>query len=119
MPPIMQEEGTVGKRSREWLVSHKPKKPRLQHKLVEPENPQVFQAMMETIDNQLAENSPPETQQTLDRLISEGYSEEIARRLMAVVLLNEIAQMMRTRQPYDDARYIAALHRLPTLPEDH
>ena len=36
-------------------------------------------AIMEVVDNQLKSNDPPETCQTYDRLISEGYSKKEAK----------------------------------------
>ena len=79
-------------------------------------NPAVGAAIMEVVDNQLRDGTPPETQQTLDRLLAAGYPKEEARRLIACAVTSEIFDMLKNRQPYDEARYLAALHRLPTLP---
>lgn len=79
-------------------------------------NPAVGAAIMEVVDNQLREGTPPETRQTLDRLVASGYPEEEARRLIACAVTSEIFDVLKSRQPYDETRYIAALHRLPTLP---
>ena len=42
---------------------------------------------LDGVDNQLRANNPPETKQTLDRLIKEGYSRDEARRLIAKLLV--------------------------------
>jgi len=79
-------------------------------------NPAVGAAIREVVDNQLRDGTPPETRQTFDRLLAAGYPEEEARRLIACAVTSEIFDVLKNHQPYDEARYIAALHRLPTLP---
>jgi len=73
-------------------------------------------AIMEVVDNQLREGTPPVTRQTLDRLLAAGYPERDARRLIACAVTSEIFDVLKNHQPYDEARYLAALHRLPMLP---
>ncbi len=86
---------------------------------VEPEhNPSLKIAIMETVDNQLRDNNPPETRQTYDRLMTEGYSEEEARELIAAVVTDEIYEILKTEEPFDQRRFIATLKRLPKLPWD-
>jgi hypothetical protein len=72
--------------------------------------------LLEVVDNQLRDLDPPETKQTFDRLLAEGHSPHEAKRLIAYVLASEINAMMAEKQPYDEARYIAGLQRLPDLP---
>jgi len=79
-------------------------------------NPAVGAAIMEVVDNQLRDGTPPETRQTFDRLLADGHTEEEARRLIACVVTSEIFDVLTNHQPYDEARYITALRRLPTLP---
>jgi len=62
------------------------------------------------------DGTPPETRHTLDRLLAAGYPETEARRLIACAVTSEIFNVLTRRQPYDEARYVAALRRLPTLP---
>ena len=38
------------------------------------ENPDLKSSILEVVDNQLKASDPPETRQTFDLLISEGYS---------------------------------------------
>ncbi len=83
-------------------------------------NPALGAAIREVVDNQLREGTPPATRQTLDRLLADGHPEEDARRLIACAVTSEIFDVLTNRQPYDEARSIAALGRLPTLPwEDY
>lgn len=80
-------------------------------------NPQLAAAIFEIVDTQLREGEPPETRQTLERLVAAGYTREGARQLIGHVVLREIFSVMASGQRYDQARFIMALHRLPTLPD--
>ncbi len=81
----------------------------------QPQNPALRRALLEIVDNQLRDGTPPETRSTLDRLISEGYSRDQARELIACVVSAEIFDVLKSGQPYDEARYLAGLRALPRL----
>ena len=82
-------------------------------------NPEVVSAAMyEVVDNQLRDGEPPETKQTLERLLAEGHSRSEARRLIAAAVSSEIFEVLKHKRPYDQARYVAALARLPKMPWD-
>lgn len=81
-------------------------------------NPALRAAILEVVDNQLRDGTPPEARQTLERLVQMGYTREGARELIATAVVTEIFEVMQAQQPYDQARYLAALARLPTLPWD-
>jgi len=72
---------------------------------------------LDVVDNQLRANDPPQTKQTLDRLIKDGYSEDEARRLISAVVAVEIFDIWKSEQPFDKARFISGLNNLPKLPE--
>jgi hypothetical protein len=74
-------------------------------------------AILEIVDAQLRDSTPPETRQTLDRLVAAGYTPEGARQLLAHVVVREIFTVMARGERYDQARFVAALQRLPSLPE--
>ncbi len=74
------------------------------------------EALLEAVENQLRENDPPETRATLARLLQEGYAELEAKRLIATVLISEMNDMLKTNRPYNNARYVEALRRLPQVP---
>lgn len=89
------------------------------HKSKAPQgNPDLRQAILEIVDNQLQANDPPETRQTYDRLKEMGYNDGEARNLIGCVMMNEIYEIMGTNKPYNHDRYVAALNKLPTLPWD-
>jgi hypothetical protein len=71
---------------------------------------------MEVLDNQLRESNPPETKETYERLLAEGHSVEQARELIASVILAEIYEVLKQKQPFNQERFIAALKMLPRLP---
>ncbi len=81
-----------------------------------PADPVLNAALLEIVDNQLADGKPPETRQTFDRLVRDGYSPDEARGLIGCVVISEISEVMRREEEYDEARFVAALHRLPRLP---
>ena len=82
-------------------------------------NPEAVRAtLFDVIENQLRANDPPETQETLDRLVAEGHTRDEAMKLIASALVIEIYDVLKTQAPYDHARYAANLRRLPELPDE-
>jgi len=81
-------------------------------------NPRLRAAFLEVVENQLRDNDPPETRQTLERLRAEGYSARDAKRLIAAVASVEIYDILKHQQAFNQARFIAALHKLPEMPRD-
>jgi hypothetical protein len=79
-------------------------------------NPKLTAAILEAVNNQLAENEPPETRTTYMRLIENGHSDEEAKKLIGAVLSVEIYAMLKEKTAYDQARYIQNLANLPQLP---
>ena len=69
------------------------------------------------MDAQLRDGKPPETRATLERLVAAGYTPEGARQLIAHVVISEVFGVMARGERYDEARFLAALRRLPTLPK--
>jgi hypothetical protein len=79
-------------------------------------NPRARAIIMEVLDNQLRDNSPPETKETYERLLAEGHSVTQARELIATVIASEIFNVLKQKQLFNQERFIAALKRLPRLP---
>jgi hypothetical protein len=76
-------------------------------------NPHLHAAMLEVVENQLEGNDPPETRKTFDRLIREGHSEEDAKKLIGCVIAAEMFYVMKQEKPFDSARFVEALNKLP------
>ncbi len=73
-------------------------------------------AFMETVDNQLAANDPPETRQTLDRLLSEGWSEEDAKALICQCVITEVFRVGKYGEAFNQERFLYNLKNLPDEP---
>lgn len=82
------------------------------------ENPILKAAILEVVDNQLRENDPPETRQTLDRLIAEGHSKGEAKKMIGAVVSLEMFDVLKKKEPYNHERFAKALNRLPKLVHD-
>ena len=91
--------------------------PYAQHREAPETSPQLAAAILEIVDTQLREGTPPETRQTFDRLVAEGYTPEGTRQLLAHVVVREIFTVMARGEHYDQTRFVAALQRLPSLPD--
>jgi hypothetical protein len=78
-------------------------------------NPHVQTAILEAVQNQLCDESFPEVQVTLQRLLDSGLSEREARLYIGMALLFEMNEILRTKAPFNRARYVASLNRLPQL----
>ena len=74
------------------------------------------EAIREVIENQLRDNAPSETRQTLERLIAARYTREEAMSLLGCAMGAEICEILKHRQPFDAARYVRYLAMLPELP---
>jgi len=81
-------------------------------------NSRLKKSIIEVVDNQLQSNDPPETRQTLDRLISEGYSKKEAKDLIGYVVVSEIFDVLKNQEPFNLTRFVNALNKLPKTPGD-
>ncbi len=81
-------------------------------------NRRLEESVLEVVDNQLRSNDPPETRQTFDRLISEGYSNKEAKELIGLVVASEIFVVLKNQEPFNLVRFVDALNKLPKLPGD-
>lgn len=77
----------------------------------------IKSAIIEVVENQMTANDPSEINQTLERLMAEGFSEEEAKDLIGNVVVVEVFQVLKDGEPFDLNRYVAALNKLPGLPE--
>lgn len=102
------------KRSKDWRKLQSPSR---QSSTPAP-NLKARAVLLDVIENQIRDLTPPETKQTYDRLLAEGHSSDQAMRLLGCAFASELFVMMKQEQPYDQARYVANLHRLPKLPGD-
>jgi len=81
-------------------------------------NPRLGAAFLEVVENQLRDNNPPETKQTLDRLMKEGYSPEDAKGLIAQAVAVETYVILKEKVPFNRERFVRNLASLPQEPKE-
>ncbi len=74
--------------------------------------------LLRTLENQIKDNNPPETQRTLKRLMALGETRDYAIHLLACVLSAEIFELVHAQGSFDLERYVSHLQALPELPYD-
>jgi hypothetical protein len=74
------------------------------------------EAMMEIIENQLADNDPPKVRKTLARLESLGIEHDEAMKYIACALSVEIFEIMKNKEKFNAHRYDDNLDHLPDMP---
>lgn len=74
------------------------------------------ETLLQAIENQLEAGEPAAVQATLNKLTLVGYPREESLHLMALVLADEIGEMLAQDRPFDAVRYEQLLRDLPTLP---
>ena len=68
------------------------------------------------IKNQMEEDNPPETNETYNRLIKEGYSNFEAKQLIGQCVAVELYNVLKHGKPFDEERYVNNLKQLPNKP---
>ena len=81
-------------------------------------NPHLRAAFMEVVDNQIANNDPPETRKTLQRLTLQGMSEEDARLYIGQAVCIEVWDIMRNKREFNLERFVRNLENLPEEPKE-
>ncbi len=76
-------------------------------------NKRLRNAINAVINQQIAENNPPETIETIERLQAEGFSKDEAYTLVGHLVSLEVAEQVAGEQGINMARFVAALERLP------
>jgi hypothetical protein len=79
-------------------------------------HPRLTAAILEVVEHQWRDQTPPATSQTFPRLLAAGHTADEAKRLIGCVVATAISDVHTHRAPFEQGRFVAALHRLPTLP---
>jgi hypothetical protein len=79
-------------------------------------NPRVRAALYDVLDNQLRDNDPAETRETLERLLGQGIERDEARRLITCVIAGEIVTLLKSNATFDLKRFVSRLSMLPEMP---
>ncbi len=75
-------------------------------------NPHLKAAILEVVENQIRNGNPPETRQTLERLLAAGYSRKQATEMIGSAVVGEIWAVLHDHKPFDRARFTALLEQL-------
>ncbi len=67
---------------------------------------------MEVVNNQLRDNNPAAAVEAYEQLLDSGYNASEAKEKIGAVVLEEIYDVMKENQPYDEKRYADALHEM-------
>ena len=78
--------------------------------------PEVTQAILDVVENQIRDNKPPETRTTIKRLQNTGIDRQEAVRLIACVVGNEMFHVLKNKEPFNEKRFVANLNKLPLMP---
>ena len=81
-------------------------------------SPKLKGTILEAVNNQLKSGDPPETRQTLNRLIAEGISEKDAKIYIGQAIAIEIFNVMKQGETFNLGRYRKNLARLPEEPSE-
>ena len=81
-------------------------------------NPYLQTAIFEVVDKQMAAGDPPETKETFDRLLAEGFSKEDTRKLIGQAICVELYCIGKNKEQFDRERYIRNLRNLPKEPKE-
>ena len=76
----------------------------------------VSRLILDVVEKQLVSCKPVQTKETLDRLISEGFSEEDAKHLIGSAMVVEMHAVVSEGRPFKEERYLSMLQNLPHLP---
>jgi len=83
------------------------------------DNPkELKETFLQIVDNQIEQNDPPETAQTLKRLMKEGWSKMDAKNLIAQCVVVEIWNINKHMEPFNMERFKNNLSKLPEEPFD-
>lgn len=72
-------------------------------------NPFLHVATHQVVEQQLADNDPPQTVKTLEALMAAGYSRHDATHAIGAVVMQEVFDILKEKRPFDRERYVAAL----------
>lgn len=72
-------------------------------------NLRLKKQILEIVDNQLRENNPPCTKWAYRQLLEADYTEKEAKEKLGAVVLEEIYDVLKNKEPFDEERFEAAV----------
>ena len=75
-------------------------------------NPRLKKLILEVVDNQMRDDTPPMTRITFERLVSSGYTPQEAKEKIAAVVVCHIYDIMHDGTTFDGEKYVHDLQKL-------
>ncbi len=75
-------------------------------------DPLLKNIILDVVNKQIQGNDPPETRQTLERLMAAGYARQEAIEMIGSALVEIIWELLQDRKEFDVKRYRALLDEL-------
>jgi hypothetical protein len=75
-------------------------------------DPLLKNVILDVVNKQIQGNDPPETRQTLERLMAAGYARQEAIEMIGSALVEIIWELLQDRKEFDIERYRALLDEL-------
>jgi hypothetical protein len=80
------------------------------------QKPRVNKLILEVVENQLNTSKPVQTREALDRLMTQGFSEDDAKHLIGSAIVAEMRAVVSEGRPFQEERLVSLLQDLPRLP---
>ena len=68
--------------------------------------------ILQIVKNQIKNNDPPETKETLVRLLEEGNTRQEAIEKIALIVIEEIYDILKNKQEFNRERFVSKLKKL-------
>ncbi len=72
-------------------------------------NPILQEKILEIVENQIRDNNPRETKETLNRLINLGYSRQDAIKKIGTIVSEEIYDVLKDQEKFNEERFVRKL----------
>jgi len=76
----------------------------------------VSKFILDVVEKQVQSDTPPQTRETLDRLVAQGFSNEEAKHLIGSVVVMEMRAVVEESRAFSRERFVSLLEDLPRLP---
>ena len=81
------------------------------NKIMKP-NLRLKSLILQIVKNQIKNNDPPETKETLVRLLEEGNTRQEAIEKIALIVIEEIYDILKNKQEFNRERFVSKLKKL-------
>ena len=72
-------------------------------------NPILQEKILEIVENQIKDNNPKQTRETLNRLINLGYSRQDAIQKIGTIVAEEIYDILKDKENFNEKRFVKKL----------